>query len=598
MSLWAQDAQKRIVAYVTSWSTITPDPSVMTHINYAFGGVGADGTSVYADGTSRMQSIVRLKSKNPNLKVLLSIGGWGRGNFSPMAKDAAKRKAFAQACRKFCDKYNLDGIDVDWEFPGNNSSGESSPSNEKQNYSLLMRDLREALGSDLLLTMASSADPGYYDFSGCIKYLDFVNVMTYDMSGPPNHHSALYRGGKVGNGWLVQSESIQRHLKAGIPASKLVMGLAFYGNSGSGSQISLQQIRDGIASGKWTDHWDDTAKVPYVTDSKGTFAYGYDDERSLTLKCQYILKNKLAGAMYWEYANDDRQGTERNTVYNCLIGSSHGDVFFGDTQLNYIGGNEFAAAMDLVSGASYRVSGADETDSPDWYCDPDFFSRQADGSFRFFPLSGKYRVAMDFFNRAFRVTPLDADGSPLTYNAADGSGCIWVCGAPASIGKPAFEEEGSTDLSAENLWPMAAIGNNKYRITLEVGKQLNPNMVNFKFFQRNEMTDSEAFSPRGKCHIGVSSNIFMINTSTTQNGNVKLRSGQSLTPGTRYSFIIDSSNPDFVILSVDDVTSGVDNIRTDYPHTVIDLWGRPVTNLRSGQIFIDENGKKRIKSKQ
>ncbi|MBR1499737.1 MAG: hypothetical protein IJ615_08965 [Bacteroidaceae bacterium] len=72
--------------------------------------------------------------------------------------------------------------------------------------------------------------------------------MTYDMSGPPNHHSALYRGGKVGNGWLVQSESIQNHLKAGIPASKLVMGLAFYGNSGAGSQISLQEIKNGIAS--------------------------------------------------------------------------------------------------------------------------------------------------------------------------------------------------------------------------------------------------------------------------------------------------------------------------------------------------------------
>lgn len=121
-TLLAQDVGKKVVAYVTSWSSITPDPNVMTHINYAFGGVGSDGTSVYADGTSRMQQMVRLKSRNPKLKVLLSIGGWGRGNFSPMAKDETKRKAFAKACRTFCDKYNLDGIDIDWEFPGNNSS--------------------------------------------------------------------------------------------------------------------------------------------------------------------------------------------------------------------------------------------------------------------------------------------------------------------------------------------------------------------------------------------------------------------------------------------------------------------------------------------
>ena len=138
----AQSTGKKVVAYVTSWTSVTPDPFVMTHINYAFGGVGSDGVSVYADGTSRMQQLVRLKNRNPNLKVLLSIGGWGRGNFSPMAGNETKRKTFAQACRAFCDRYNLDGIDIDWEFPGNNSSGETSPSNEKQNYTLLMRDLR------------------------------------------------------------------------------------------------------------------------------------------------------------------------------------------------------------------------------------------------------------------------------------------------------------------------------------------------------------------------------------------------------------------------------------------------------------------------
>ncbi|MBO7069317.1 MAG: glycoside hydrolase family 18 protein [Bacteroidaceae bacterium] len=313
-----QSTPKKIVAYVTSWSHVIPDPFVMTHINYAFGGVGRDSISVYADNIKRMQRIVELKKKNPKLKVLLSVGGWRRGNFTPMAMDEAKRKAFARSCRDFCKKYGLDGIDVDWEFPGNNSSKEDSPPDEKKNYTLLLRDLREALGNKLLLTMASSSTPSYYDYANCIQYLDFVNVMTYDMSTAPNHHSALYRGGKVGNGWKVQTDAIEMHINAGIPVSKLVMGLAFYGNSGNGSQISLQAIKNGIASGKWKDNWDETAKVPYVTDAEGKFAYGYDNERSLTIKCQYIIQQKLAGAMYWEYANDDNEGTERRTVYKAF----------------------------------------------------------------------------------------------------------------------------------------------------------------------------------------------------------------------------------------------------------------------------------------
>ena len=342
---------KKVVAYVTSWSSVTPDPQLMTHINYAFGGVG-DDSRVFVEGESRFRQIVRLKAQNPSLKVLLSVGGWGRGKFTPMSNDETRRKLFAQSCRAFCDEYGIDGIDIDWEFPGNNSSGEASAADEKQNYTLLMRDLREALGDDLLLTMASSSSPDYYDYKGCIQYLDFVNVMTYDMASPPHHHSALYRGGEAGNGWKVAHESIQEHLKAGIPREKLVMGLAFYGNgngdgSGSANQVSLQEIEDGIASGKWVDHWDDVAKVPYVTNATtGAFVYGYDNARSLTIKCQYILDNNLAGGMYWEYANDNRIGTERTTVYDCLIGNRNSTATRIKTASN-VCRNEHTALCDL-----------------------------------------------------------------------------------------------------------------------------------------------------------------------------------------------------------------------------------------------------------
>lgn len=591
--LRAQSTEKKIVAYVTSWSSVTPDPFVMTHINYAFGGVGSDGVSVYADGTSRMQQLVRLKNRNPKLKVLLSIGGWGRGNFSPMAKDETKRKAFAQACRAFCDRYNLDGIDIDWEFPGNNSSGETSPSNEKQNYTLLMRDLREALGSDLLLTMASSADPGYYDFKNCIQYLDFVNVMTYDMSGPPNHHSALYRGGNVGNGWLVQSESIQNHLKAGIPASKLVMGLAFYGNSGAGSQISLQEIKNGIASGRWTDNWDNVAKVPYVTDSSGKFAYGYDDERSLTVKCQYIVKQKLAGAMYWEYANDDNKGTERKTVYECLLGGTYDGLTFGDVPLNYMGANTYSAVLDLEQGQVYYASGAEPMNADTWFYDQDFFSRQSDGGYLFLAVSGKYSLTADFLSSCFRIIPLDEEGQPLTYNPAEGTGCVWVIGANSSIGKPKYIDGDDTSWDEANAFPMAPIGKNRYRLTLEVGKQLNPNFVNFKLFHQNGFTGGE-FTMTSRYRITISSRVFTISNTTTEKGNIKLKSTAKISEGQIYVFTLDTSGITKSVLTVEDYETGlVQSYEASSPSAVFyNLQGIRVSNPQSGNIYIvpSENG--------
>ena len=586
-ALLAQSTEKKIVAYVTSWTSVTPDPFVMTHINYAFGGVGSDGKSVYADGTSRMQQLVRLKNRNPNLKVLLSIGGWGRGNFSPMAQDETKRKAFAQACRAFCNQYNLDGIDIDWEFPGNNSSGETSPSNEKQNYTLLMRDLREALGSDLLLTMASSADPGYYDFKSCIQYLDFVNVMTYDMSGPPNHHSALYRGGKVGNGWLVQSESIQNHLKAGIPASKLVMGLAFYGNSGAGSQISLQEIKNGIASGRWTDNWDNVAKVPYVTDSNGQFAYGYDDERSLTVKCQYIVKQKLAGAMYWEYANDDNKGTERKAVYESLLGTTYEGLTFGDMPLNYMGANTYSAVLDFVQGQVYYASGAEPMTADTWYYDPDFFARQPDGGYLFLPISGKYSITADFFTNSFRIVPLDEEGQPLTYNTAEGTGCVWVIGANSSIGKPLYAEGNDTSWDEANALPMAPIDRNLYRLTLEVGKQLNPDMVNFKLFHQNGFTGGE-FTTTSRPRITTSSRIFTVSNITNEKGNIKLRSSAHLEEGQIYVFTLDTSSISKCVLTVENYETGlIQTFEIPTPPTAFyNLQGSRVVNLQSGNIYV------------
>jgi chitinase len=201
-----------VVAYVTSWTQTMPDPTVMTHINYAFGHVNEQFNGVRIDNEKRLRDIVSLKKKNSNLRIMLSIGGWGSGRFSEMAADEANRKAFAKDCRRLCDELGIDGIDIDWEYPTQNSAGISSSPKDTENFTLLMRDLRQALGKKLWLTLASVGSAQFIDFRTCVQYLDVVNVMAYDMGNAPKHHSALYRSPNVG--WLCASEAVEAHRKA------------------------------------------------------------------------------------------------------------------------------------------------------------------------------------------------------------------------------------------------------------------------------------------------------------------------------------------------------------------------------------------------
>ena len=112
-----------VVAYVTSWTKVMPDPTVMTHINYAFGHVNDQFNGVRIDNEQRLRDIVCLKRKQPKLRVMLSIGGWGSGRFSEMAASEENRKAFCADCRRVCKELGLDGIDIDWEYPTQNSAG-------------------------------------------------------------------------------------------------------------------------------------------------------------------------------------------------------------------------------------------------------------------------------------------------------------------------------------------------------------------------------------------------------------------------------------------------------------------------------------------
>lgn len=314
--------EKIIVAYVTSWTHEVPDPWVMTHINYAFGHVNDTFNGVRIDNPERLRMIVGLKKQNPNLKVMLSVGGWGSGRFSEMAATAENRTSFARDCKRIAEEFGLDGIDIDWEYPTQGGAGISSSPDDTKNFTLLLQTLRKTLGRKLLLTAATVSSAQFIDFSSCVQYMDFVNVMAYDMADPSHHHAALYPSSV--SGYCTSSQAVENHLKAGVPKEKLVMGVPFYGKGKRDEGEPRQFVGTGKLPKKYEERWDEQGQVPYRVNDKGEFVWGYENTRSLAAKCQFILDNNLRGGMYWDYASDNPQGDERRTLYLSLIKNRKG----------------------------------------------------------------------------------------------------------------------------------------------------------------------------------------------------------------------------------------------------------------------------------
>jgi chitinase len=311
------DAGKIVLAYVTSWSEIMPNPDFVTHINYSFGHVNETFNGVNIDNEARLKSIVELKKQKPSLKVLLSIGGWTSGRFSEMAATESNRKSFAADCKRIVADFNLDGIDMDWEYPTSNVAGISASPQDTKNYNLLMQEIRNTIGNDKLLTLASAATAQYYDFKTLAGIVDFVNIMMYDVGALPSHHSALHHSKMVSD--ISADESIARHIEKGMPAKKLVLGMPFYGHGDTKAIPYFIDYKDIVNLKGYTENWDDVAKAPYLTNASGKVVCVYDNPRSIALKCDYLLKQHLRGAMYWEYNCDDADGTLRKAVWNGVM---------------------------------------------------------------------------------------------------------------------------------------------------------------------------------------------------------------------------------------------------------------------------------------
>jgi chitinase len=327
---------RAVVAYVTYYGSDIPNTTYLTHICYAFAELYVTG-GVYKGfkiqgSEQRFQSIVDLKKNKPGLKILLSFthivsnsDNSQGGGFSALAKNSEYREKFAEDCLSFIKKWGIDGIDLDWEFPGISWSGHASdPAVDVQNHILLMKELRETLGSSYTLTYAgyvkdkqtTSTGSKYIDISAVDKYIDFVNIMTYDMDEAPKAHSAL----SDSRAYCDCERAVNAYTNAGISPQKLVLGVPFYGRhafSGTSASISYKSII--TLGGEYKiDNWDSIASVPYVT-KNGTYFCSYDNAKSIGIKANWLNSKNMKGMMYWNSGEDDSNRTLAKAVWNSTM---------------------------------------------------------------------------------------------------------------------------------------------------------------------------------------------------------------------------------------------------------------------------------------
>lgn len=377
---------KEVVGYFIQWGVYRRDyhvknivtsgsADILTVINYAFAGIGDDLKceilDPYADYNKRYDAdesvdgvadtvtqplkgsfnqLKKLKAMYPNIKVVISIGGW---NDSDKFSDAAlpeNREAFVSSCidmfingnfdadNGVVDADVFDGIDIDWEYPGTCGATCNARPEDTENFTALLVEFRRQLDNinqDLLLTVATPASEYHYSFielGEIYQYLDWINLMAYDFhgswepNGPTNHHANLYTSGYDPSTPVMSANiAVQGYIQAGVPAEKINLGLPFYGRGWA----SVPDINDGlyqsagrIPRGTWEKgsedykvlknkgypgFWDEETQAHWIYN--GNVFWTYDNETSIISKMDYIHSQDLSGVMFWELSGDDPDGT-------------------------------------------------------------------------------------------------------------------------------------------------------------------------------------------------------------------------------------------------------------------------------------------------
>jgi chitinase len=361
--------EKEIVGYFPSWKWESKN-AVMTYdkipyekltiIDYAFwrplldgsiGGINTAGDSIYLYGKNGESPLVTLAHRH-HVKVMLSVGGWADSQIFPaVAANESLRTEFSHACLDAIRKFDFDGIDIDWEYPG--FPEHNGTASDKHDYTLLIQTLRDSLngygqatGKKLLLSAALPASEDKlenFEIRDVAPLLDMLNVMTYDYNGTwsslSGYNAPLYPddGDSVNN---IDATFKLYTSKLQIPSTKINIGIPFYGHSFAhctalhapftGADTTLFPVdeldyNDIVHRFDKFRHWDDTAEVPYLIFPEDTTFVSYDDQKSVSLKADYVLQHQLKGVIIWEITGDyleDGASPLLDTVYNTFMSQS------------------------------------------------------------------------------------------------------------------------------------------------------------------------------------------------------------------------------------------------------------------------------------
>ncbi|WGR93342.1 glycoside hydrolase family 18 protein [Bradyrhizobium sp. ISRA443] len=358
-----------VAGYVAPWKVRTGGPDIgmipareLTHLMYAFGMVSADGLAELSDRCldagvcdgmvpsgpfgGNFAQLAELKRINPQLRILISLGGWsGSKYFSAAAATALSRTRFAQSVIEvFFRPYPglFDGVDVDWEFPvSGGAPGNLARPEDRTNFTLLIAELRRKLAErsaserkELELTIAVSAAPDkivHLEAAAVARLVDRINLMAYDYhagSGLAAFNAPLFASARDPNPDLNVDSSVTALIRAGVLPAKVTLGVAFYGRAVAGVPPENGGLfqKGATASREWGGgdgidyrdlvarrpqqhgfrrYWSDEGQVPWLYNAEQRIWISYDDPFSIARKASYARSRALAGIMIWDLFADD-----------------------------------------------------------------------------------------------------------------------------------------------------------------------------------------------------------------------------------------------------------------------------------------------------